>query len=220
MKTNLPLFPRSLKNRTGKTLCWLSAVAALIVLSIFAESCKKKDDPTPAVELSILSISPNTGSAGTVVTIVGTGFGASAADNEVTLNGKTCPVTTAAATQLHITIPANAGTGVITVKVGNKTATSSTFTYLDPLAIASIAPTSGPKGTSVVITGTGFSATAASNIVTINGITAEVTNASETQLTIVFPAGAGTGVITVKVAGKTATSSTFTYLVDPLAIVS
>src|SRR5882724_11342939 len=140
MKTNLPLSPRSLKNRTGKTLSWLSAVAALIVLSIFADSCKKKDDPTPTVELSILSISPNTGSTGTAVTIVGTGFGASAADNEVTLNGKICPVTSAAATQLHITIPADAGTGPITVKVGIKTATSSTFTYLVPLAIASIAP--------------------------------------------------------------------------------
>jgi sugar lactone lactonase YvrE len=213
MKTNLPLSPRSLKNRTGKTLSLLSAVAALIVLAIFAESCKKKDDPTPVVELSILSISPNTGSDGTAVTIVGTGFSTTAAENEVTLNGKTCPVTSAAATQLHITIPVAAGTGVITVKVGSKTATSSTFTYLVPLAIASIAPTSGPKGTSVVITGTGFSATAASNIVTIHGVAAEVTTASETALTIVIPAGAATGPISVKVGTNTVQSQEFTYVI-------
>lgn len=70
---------------------------------------------------------------------------------------------------------------------------------------------SGSVGTSIVILGTNFSTTAASNTVKINGVTATVTAATATQLTVTVPTGATSGLITVTVNGVTATStSSFT----------
>ena len=66
---------------------------------------------------------------------------------------------------------------------------------------------SGPTGTVVTITGTGFGATATANAVTFNGVAATVVAATATTLTVAVPAGAATGKIAVTVAGNTATSA-------------
>jgi serine/threonine protein kinase, bacterial len=90
--------------------------------------------------------------------------------------------------------------------------TSSLPPQENPIAISSIGPTTGPKNTQVVLTGRGFSDNAASNIVTLNGKTCTVNQASTTLLNIIIPPAAGTGVITVAVAGKSAQSNTFTFI--------
>lgn len=59
-----------------------------------------------------------------------------------------------------------------------------------PPAITSFSPASGPAGTSVTITGTYFSATAAENVVYFGAARATVTSASATQLVVTVPAGA------------------------------
>jgi len=59
----------------------------------------------------------------------------------------------------------------------------------------------------VTITGTNFSSVSATDIVQFNGVTATVTQASSTQLTVTVPAGASSGKITVNVSGKIATST-------------
>jgi hypothetical protein len=59
-----------------------------------------------------------------------------------------------------------------------------------PLRVAGLAPTSGPIGTSVTFTGTGFSATAAQNVVFFGATRAAVTAASPTSLTVTVPPGA------------------------------
>ena len=76
-----------------------------------------------------------------------------------------------------------------------------------PVTVAGFAPTAGPVGTSVAISGTGFAATAAQNVVSFNGMAATVNAASPTTLTAVVPAGATTGRITVTVAGNTVVSA-------------
>lgn len=87
--------------------------------------------------------------------------------------------------------------------------------------IASFAPTSGAVGAAVTITGTNFSATAASNTVTFNGTAATVSAATATQLTTSVPTGATTGNIAVATNGQGASSypvsRTFTVLVPPAA---
>ena len=77
-----------------------------------------------------------------------------------------------------------------------------------PPVITSFAPTSGPIGTTVTITGTNFSTTAANNIVWFGAVQATVTAATATQLTVNVPTGATYQPITVTVNGLTDYSAT------------
>ena len=81
-------------------------------------------------------------------------------------------------------------------------------TSIIPPTITSFTSTSGPVGTTVIITGTNFSTTPANNTVTFNGIPAMVIASTATTLTVTVPTGATTGKITVTVNGNTATSAT------------
>jgi len=71
--------------------------------------------------------------------------------------------------------------------------------------IASFTPTSGPTGTSVVLTGTNFTGTSS---VKFHGITSSFTVNSPTQITATVPSTATTGSISVSTSGGTATSGT------------
>jgi len=75
-------------------------------------------------------------------------------------------------------------------------------------SIVTFAPTSGPIGTTVTITGDNFGAMPADNIVYFGATRATVTAASATQLTVEVPAGATYQPITVQVSGLIAFSST------------
>ncbi|WP_448701999.1 IPT/TIG domain-containing protein [Mucilaginibacter sp. AW1-3] len=82
--------------------------------------------------------------------------------------------------------------------------------------ITSFTPTSGAKGTSVVITGTGFSG----NVVMFNGMTATVTATTATSITVNVPPGAGSGKISIVAGGKRISSATdfqYVYTVSTLA---
>lgn len=213
MNTKHTQLKTSNSSRIWKGLSLLLVVVTLIGTSMLIASCGDDDDPK-APELSITSISPNTGGEGTEVSIRGTGFSATASANTVTLNSKPCPIVSASETQLKVTIPADAGSGNIQVTVGGKTVQSSLFTFVEEvvLAITSITPTSGPKATVVTITGTGFSTTAANNTVTINGKTCTVNSATATQLMVVIPPAAGSGPIQVTVEGENVQSADFTFV--------
>lgn len=76
------------------------------------------------------------------------------------------------------------------------------------VAIIEFTPDSGPVGTGVTISGTGFSPTPSQNTVTFNGLTAFVTASTATQITTSVPAGATTGLIQVTAPGGSATSTT------------
>lgn len=75
------------------------------------------------------------------------------------------------------------------------------------LAIESFSPLSGPPGEEVTILGSNFLIDTEANVVRFNGATATVTAASEGILTVIVPADATTGPITVTTNGKTVTSS-------------
>jgi hypothetical protein len=80
--------------------------------------------------------------------------------------------------------------------------------------ITSFTPTSGPVGTTVSITGTGF--TTGTTSVSFNGTFASFSVVSDTEIRTIVPAGATTGPINVTTFAGTATSvANFTVLVGP-----
>lgn len=95
---------------------------------------------------------------------------------------------------------------------GNLTNISSILT--SALTISGFTPGSGAVGSLVMISGTGFNATAASNTVKFNGTNATVSSASATQLAVTVPTGATTGPIVVTNSLGTVTS-TSNFVVAP-----
>ena len=161
-----------------------------------------------AVLPAIASFSPASGPVGTTVTIVGSGFSTTAANNIVTFNGVTVAASTATGTSLTVAVPSAApvGAGPIAVTVSGKTATSAGNFTVTP-GITGFSPTSGSPSTTVNITGSNFSTTLANNVVKFNGTAATVTNATTTQLTATVPLTASTGPISVTVGGQTVVSA-------------
>ncbi len=184
-------------------------------------------EPYPVAPV-VTGISPTSGLAagGTSVTITGTGFNAGLGVTAVSFGG-TAAATFIVDSDTQITATSPAGSGMVDVTVtgsGNTSATSLSdqFTYLAAPTVAGVSPSAGPTGggTTVVITGTGFtSATGAA------GVTFGATNAanytvnSDTQITATSPAGSA-GTVDVRVTTPGGTSSTsasdfFTYVAAP-----
>lgn len=88
---------------------------------------------------------------------------------------------------------------------------SAVLTVVSGVSITGIAPAGGGVGTVVTIGGSGFDAQAGANAVTFSGgAAATVTHAGATQLTVLVPAGAVSGPITVSNSRGSAQSPSFT----------
>ncbi|MGI5211764.1 IPT/TIG domain-containing protein [Plantactinospora sp. CA-290183] len=74
-------------------------------------------------------------------------------------------------------------------------------------AITGFSPAGGDRGTAFSIQGSGFVPDPVANTVTINGVTATVTAATESRLDAVVPSGTGPGRVTVANADGSATSA-------------
>ncbi|GGH42348.1 hypothetical protein GCM10007423_38950 [Dyadobacter endophyticus] len=121
----------SLKNKLYSLLLLTGLVAGLT-------ACDNDDkpDPTPQPVLAVTAIAPASGPAGTKVTITGTKFDPTPANNTVLFNTTQATVTAATATSLEVVVPANATSGVISVTVGGVTAKSTaSFTVSDRVAV-------------------------------------------------------------------------------------
>jgi hypothetical protein len=151
---------------------------------------------------TITSFTPTSGPVGTSVVITGTNLTGATVVSFNGVNATTFTVNSA--TQITATVPTTATTGPIRVTTPNGTGSSLTnFTIAAP-TITSFAPTSGPVGTSVVITGTNLTGATA---VTFNNVTATFTVNSATQITATVPATATTGKIKVTTPGGSVTST-------------
>jgi hypothetical protein len=155
---------------------------------------------------TITSFAPASGPVGTTVTITGTNLTGA---TSVTFNGASATFTVASATSIQATVPAGATTGPVgvTTPAGAATSTAS-FIVVNPPVITSFAPTSGPVGTSVTISGSDFSG---ATEVRFNSVSASFTLTSDTAIQATVPPGAATGPLSVTTsAGTTTSTSNFT----------
>ncbi|MFE9404726.1 RHS repeat-associated core domain-containing protein [Streptomyces sp. NPDC006530] len=83
------------------------------------------------------------------------------------------------------------------------------------LSALSVVPLRAAAGAKVTLSGTGFSATAASNAVSFAGVSATVVSATTTRLVVTVPSAAVNGKISVTVGGKTAQSTESFTLAAP-----
>jgi hypothetical protein len=163
---------------------------------------------------TITSFTPTFGPAGTHVTITGTNFTGATG---VKIGTKSDPAFTVVSnTQITATVQNGAQSGPVIVTSPNGTGTSSTnFTVgTAPVPqVTSFTPTSGPVGTKVTLTGTGFTGATS---VTFNGV-ADTTFkvVSDTQITATVPSTATTGKIAVTGLGGTGTSKTDFVVTSP-----
>lgn len=179
--------------------------------------------PPPPAPLALDAVAPAAGpeGGGTVLTLTGAGFDASAS---VTVGGVPATVTASGAGALTAVAPPHAP-GRVDVAVANPGGASATlagaFTYVaapaPPPAVTAVAPASGPVGggTLVTVSGAAFQAGAA---VTFDGAPAALLAASPDQLLVQAPAhSAGAVAVTVANAdGQSATlAAAFTYVAPP-----
>src|SRR5262249_13039962 len=104
-------------------------------------------------------------------------------------------------------VGAGAAAGKIIVTAPGGVASITGFTVTPPPVITSFSPSSGPAGSSVTITGTGFNAGIGSNVVYLGGVKATVTAATATSITVTVPTGTAWQPITVTSNNLTAYSA-------------
>jgi hypothetical protein len=149
----------------------------------------------------IAGFTPQSGSASTEITLLGLGLGSV---TRVTIGGVPVAFTVGSESLLTLTIDPNTATGLIVVTSPHGVATSTNpFTVPMP-SITSFTPGSGAVQRMVTVTGDYFGGVTA---VRFNGVTAPGFKLlSGNQLTVLVPAGAGTGPLSVTTPSGTATS--------------
>jgi hypothetical protein len=171
--------------------------------------------PSPQIS----SLNPTSGAVGSTVLINGMNFNSTPGNNSVNFGGTLITPSLASATQLTVTVPAalNPGIFAVTVTTGGQSSNSNNFTVVGPSpSITNLNPSSGPVGTSVVITGSNFSPVVSNNTVTIDGMTVTPSNVSATSLTVIIPTvPLGSRAIVVTVGGQSANTN-FTVTQAPV----
>ncbi len=158
---------------------------------------------------------PTTGA--TVLTLSGSGFGATPA---VTVGASQCVVQTASDTSIECRAPAGSGTG-LPVAVDNAGSLSNTLPFgYDAPAITAVTPSTGPTSGGVIITIDGANFGPAGATVTVGANACGAATTTHTRVTCTLPAGTGTKAVQVTTGGQTSNSSSFTYAAPAVSAVT
>jgi hypothetical protein len=91
---------------------------------------------TVTVPPGISGLLPNSGVAGSIITITGANFGATQGGGSVTFNGATAVVSSWSNTRIVATAPIGATTGPLVVTAGNGTSGNAQFTVFNPNGVS------------------------------------------------------------------------------------
>ena len=204
----------SLTQLTVRTPATVAAGAQTLTVSVNAQNSAPVAYTVTSVLPVVNNLSPTSGSVNTAITIDGSNFDTDPNNLFVNIGGLPVTVLSASLTQIAAVVPPGVVTGALTVALGALTASATpTFTVLPTLDAIS------PSGTlvwdqTVTLTGTGFSATPTQNAVFFSTSSASVTAATPTSLTVTVPFGVEDDVISLAVAGVSA-SATLSYSIGP-----
>ncbi len=179
---------------------------------------------TPCPVVTGVSPANGTMAGGYTATIAGTGFTGATA---VRFGTTAATITGVTSTSITVTVPAAAAAGTVPVRVTAPGGTSASvpadiFTYLPGPTVTSVSPTAGPVagGTSVTITGTGFSAVTAVDFGSVAATSFSVI--TSTTITATAPSQAA-GTVDVTVTDASGTSPIVAgdrYTYDPVPSVT
>src|SRR5438093_9602087 len=158
---------------------------------------------------NITSVTPTTAIAGTQITIVGTGFGASQGSGNVWLGSTYGVVVSWSDTQIVANVASGSKSGVAQVLQGGVWSNTVNLTVSTP-NITSVTPTTAIAGTQITITGIGFGATQGSGNVWLGSTYGVVVSWSDTQVVANVAAGSSTGVAQVLQGGVWSNTVTLT----------
>ncbi len=188
-------------------------LSAIFIVVMGINSCEEKDFtiiPDEQQTPNITAIEPNMSDIGTSVNLIGTNFSAVPSNNRVTFNGVLATVTSASPTTLAVTVPEGTTNGPVSLSIAQLSTEGPVFTVVTAPAISALSATGGAVGETIVISGSNFGASIGENAVQFNGVAAEITAASENEITVIIPEGATTGPLTVEFLGQTGTLEVFT----------
>lgn len=182
---------------------------AVLAITVMLVACKKDKNEQQVQPLTVKNFWPNSGNAGTIVTIAGTGF-KNADQVEVLFNGTTAQIMDARDSVIKVLAPAGGTTGIITLKQAGVSKEIGQYTF-QVLSLSGISPSNGPAGTNISIRGMGFGSLNGPVKVMINGKEAVVTSSNDTMVVAAVPVAAGSGKIAVLVDGKEVTGPDFLF---------
>ncbi len=163
----------------------------------FVDYIKAVNWTGPIIDL----IGPNFGPVGITVEVIGRNFGQNQGSSTITLNGQISPVNSWSDNRIVMVVPNGATSGLIEVTVNGQISNGVPFavTGINPSGprINMISPSSGPVGTTVTISGSGFSSdpgennrSTATNHITIGTYritTGNVLSWSDTSIVVRIP---------------------------------
>ena len=208
-----------------KKIKHLSLILFIITIHLFAISCGDKPEIVepplpPPVALpppSVTSLSPENGTGGTEVTIVGENFGSSMGKLKVAFGSRNAEVFFFSKQIIKVRVPSGERNIAVdvTVSVGDLVSNKKGFFYNKiPPSITSMTATCFYNST-VVITGDNFSTTKEDNIVKFGTTAATVTNATSTSLHVIAPDLGDAITAEVTVTGMDGISNVKPIAVDP-----
>jgi hypothetical protein len=163
---------------------------------------------------TVTTISPTKATEGTTVKVTGTFFSGA---TQVTLGGNSVSFTPSSSTSLKFVVPPGAASGYVAVTTPYGTGTSAAMFKVTP-KILSFDPPSGPTGTVITLTGSGFDEVSSAKVGTK---TAAFEVSADDSMTVTVPDGAASGKVSVTALGGTGSSSTsFTISHDDRSLAS
>lgn len=179
-----------------------------ILLLLF--SCGKKFQNPDGNHLlsAVITASPLTVAADSLVTINGQGFRPDPAQDQVFFNGVAAAVLQASPVRLVVKVPAQGSTGPITARVGGEQANGPVFTYAAS-SVFSISPSSGMGGTTVTLTGNKVGLVATTTV-SFGNLPGKVLYTDSTRIIVAAPDSVKTGPLTIKTNGNQYAGPVFT----------